>query len=94
LINGQHLPKDEMRQVLNHLDKLYFGSGAMLLFKYPMQKRAYEKFWKEIEEEDPSLEPDELKVLTIDRLHTQGLTDDISNIDEIVCQDYTDDEIR
>jgi hypothetical protein len=36
LINGQKLPKDEMKQVLNHLDKIYFGSGAMLLFKYPM----------------------------------------------------------
>jgi len=37
-----------MRQVLNHLDKIYFGSGAMLLFKYPMQKKIMEKFKAEV----------------------------------------------
>lgn len=50
LINGQRLPADEMKQVMNHLDKIYFGSGAMLLFKYPMQKRIMDKFKREIQE--------------------------------------------
>jgi len=48
LINGQRIPQSEMRQVLNHLDKIYFGSGAMLLFKYPMQKRWVNRFKGEI----------------------------------------------
>jgi len=36
LINGKTLPKEKMVQILCHLDKLYLGSGAMLLFKYPL----------------------------------------------------------
>jgi len=36
LINGKRLPEDDKKCVLNHLDKIYFGPGAMLLFKYPM----------------------------------------------------------
>lgn len=83
-----------MRQVLHHLDKLYFGSGAMLLFKYPMQKRIMDRIWNEVEEEDPSLDKDEIRVLAQDRLLNQGLTDDITNMEEIVCEDYTDEEIR
>jgi len=27
---------------MNHLDTLYFGTGAMLLFKYPLQYRTIE----------------------------------------------------
>lgn len=38
LINGKNMPEDH-KQVLNHLDKIFFGAGAMLLFKYPLQNR-------------------------------------------------------
>lgn len=43
LINGKRLPNDDRKQVLNHLDKIYFGSGAMLLFKYPMQRKVADR---------------------------------------------------
>lgn len=37
LINGEPLP-DNMSQTLNHLDTIYLGQGAMLVFKYPKMK--------------------------------------------------------
>ena len=36
LINGLKLHKDNPCWIMNHLDVIYFGSGAMLLFKYPL----------------------------------------------------------
>lgn len=36
LINGKYLPLTEKKQIMNHLDTLYLGSGAMLLFKYAL----------------------------------------------------------
>jgi hypothetical protein len=83
-----------MKQVLNHLDKIYFGSGAMLLFKYPMQKRLIERHKAEIQEEESGLEADEIEVLAFNRLLNSGVTDDITALDEIVCNDYTDAEIE
>lgn len=35
LINGKSLPADPPVQIVNHLDTLYLGRGATLLFKYP-----------------------------------------------------------
>lgn len=83
-----------MRIVLNHLDKIYFGSGAMLLFKYPMQKRWVEKYKAEIKEEDEGLDDEEISILANERLLNSGITDDIEKEDEIICQDYTDEEIQ
>ena len=83
-----------MRVVLNHLDKIYFGSGAMLLFKYPMQKRWVEKYKAEIKEEDEGLDDEEISILANERLLNSGITDDIEKEDEIICQDYTDEEIQ
>lgn len=82
-----------MRQVLNHLDKIYFGSGALLLFKYPMQRRFVDKFKAEVKAEDESLDDEELLVLANARLIDSGITDDIEKEDEIICADYTDEEI-
>lgn len=36
LINGEKLTEEEPFKILNHLDCIYFGTGAMLLFKYPL----------------------------------------------------------
>ena len=83
-----------MRIVLNHLDKIYFGSGAMLLFKYPMQKRWVEKYKAEIRQEDEGLDDEEISILANERLLNSGITDDIEKEDEIICQDYTDEEIQ
>lgn len=41
LINGKRLDPENPVKVLSHLDVIYFGSGAMLLFKYPLQNRAF-----------------------------------------------------
>ena len=40
-----------MTQVLCHLDKLYLGSGAMLLFKYPLLSKKMEEVKTAIMEE-------------------------------------------
>ena len=37
LINGSPLP-ESMSATLNHLDTIYFGQGAMIVFKYPKMK--------------------------------------------------------
>ena len=34
------------------MDKIYFGSGAMLLFKYPLMKRKEELIRKQVIEDD------------------------------------------
>jgi hypothetical protein len=36
---------------MNHLDVLYFGTGAMLLFKYPLQYRTIENIKQSLREE-------------------------------------------
>jgi hypothetical protein len=36
---------------MNHLDTLYFGTGAMLLFKYPLQYRTIENIKQSIRNE-------------------------------------------
>ena len=51
LINGKMLAEDDPKQILNHLDILSFGSGQMLLFKYPMMKRRAEGFKDAIKQE-------------------------------------------
>jgi hypothetical protein len=66
----------------------------MLLFKYPMQKRLVEKHKVEIQEEESGLEPDEIDVLALNRLLNSGVTDDITALDEIICNDYSDAEIE
>jgi len=40
-----------IRQVLCHLDKLYLGSGAMLLFKYPLLSRKLTELMPSVKEE-------------------------------------------
>lgn len=56
LINGRPL-KDGATQVMHHLDTIYFGSGQMLLFKYPLQKRKFDQLFASIQKEN---EGDEL----------------------------------
>jgi len=36
---------------MNHLDVLYFGTGAMLLFKYPLQYRTIENIKQDLRNE-------------------------------------------
>ena len=66
----------------------------MLLFKYPMQNKIADKLRKEIANEEDGLDQDEIEVLVQSRLLHSGLTDDITNMDEIICNDYTDEEIQ
>ena len=48
LINGERLDPENPFKVLQHLDCIYFGSGAMLLFKYPLQQRALKQIRAEV----------------------------------------------
>lgn len=58
--------------MLHHLDKIYFGSGAMLLFKYPLMKRLAETLRQQIAEEvsadGEQLTPEEIEVLVQSRI--------------------------
>lgn len=51
MINGKNLPKDEMTKVLNHLDKVFLGNGAMLLFKYPLMNKKMQELLPAIKDE-------------------------------------------
>ena len=66
----------------------------MLLFKYPMQKRWVEKFKAEIRQEEEGLDEEEISLFANARLLNSGITDDIENLAEIICEDYTDEEIQ
>lgn len=84
-----------MKQILNHSDKIYFGSGAMLMLKYPLLARHWEKLTKQIEEENAAegveLDEDEIPLLANEKLLSEGLTNDF---DALVCEDYTEEEIK
>lgn len=97
LINGKPLPQETKTQILNHMDKIYFGSTAMLLFKYPLLSKKQQQLREQIQqdmqeaEEQTNLEEDEMQVLVQSRLTQNGLTDDIDNV---VCEEYTEEEIE
>ena len=55
-VNGSLVP-EEGKVVLNHLDTIYFGSGAMLLFKYPRMRRIGDSLAQELKDDVP---PEEL----------------------------------
>ena len=86
-----------MKLILRHLDKIFFGSGAMLLFKYPLYNSKIQQLRKEIkdetsaDEQEADLEDDEVEVLAYSRLVENGLTDDAEKLE---CEDYTDEEIQ
>lgn len=82
---------------MNHLDTIYFGSGAMLLFKYALQFRKCETIKRDIieetgEDEANALSEEEMNILVQSKLVDSGLTDDISL--GVVCEDYTEEEIE
>jgi len=105
LINGKNLTEsEEPVQVMNHLDTIYFGQGAMLLFKYPQMKRSLLDFRDEITQEQAEaeeenedgdcerLEEDEIEALAYTRLMEQGVGG--NDPDDFVCTEYTDEEIK
>lgn len=93
LVNGRPLKDGLNIQVLGHLDTVYFGPGQMLLFKYPLQKRKYDQLFaaiqKETEAEDLAEEVQQAKAWEL--LNEVGVTTDLENV---VCEDYTEDEIK
>jgi len=82
---------------MNHLDVLYFGTGAMLLFKYPLQYRTLENLKQRLRDEAAEdadnfafKSEDEITILSQSKLYEEGITDDLK---KITCDDYTDKEI-
>ena len=83
---------------MNHLDTLYFGTGAMLLFKYPLQYRTIENLKQGLRDE--ALEDadnftfkseDEITIISQGKLYDVGITSDLKNTN---CEDYTEIEIK
>jgi len=79
---------------MNHLDTLYFGTGAMLLFKYPLQYRILENLKQSIRNEAAEdadnfafKSEDEITILSQGKLYEVGITKDklLTN-----CEDYTE----
>ena len=50
-MNGRALKEGGNIQILHHLDTIYFGPGQMLLFKYPLQKRKFDKLYGAVQKE-------------------------------------------
>lgn len=109
LINGKQLDPENPKQVLNHLDTIYFGSNQMLLFKYPQMKRYLMLYKQEIQEEQNSEHnsdeeeekvPQEKEKLDEDEIETLAynklmeLGVRTNDPDLVICEDYEDDEIK
>ena len=62
-----------------------------------MQKRRQEEFEHQIlksrQRHEYALDKDVLFDLAKERVLESGITDDIENVDEIICHEYTDSEI-
>lgn len=99
LINGKKLPSDH-KQILNHLDTIYFGSGAMLLFKYPLLKQKVTKFTEDIktetagDDQEDDLAEDEINILVMSRVMEHGLFDPEDEEKVTECVDYTEEDIQ
>lgn len=99
LINGKKLPS-EHKQILKHLDTIFFGSGAMLLFKYPLMKVKVEQITAEIkaetagDDQEEDLAEDEINILVMSRLMDHGLFDPEDEEKITECLTYTDEDIQ
>ena len=84
---------EEMKQVLNHLDKVFLGNGAMLLFKYPLMNKKMQELMPaikaEVEAEGEGGGENTIEVTqrAITRLFEQPIAEDITQLE---CTDYTD----
>ena len=85
-----------MAQVLHHLDKLYLGSGAMLLFKYPLLNRKLMELMPAIKDEieaenegqiNAGASDYEVRERAMARIFENPISEDIENLE---CEDYTD----
>lgn len=93
LINGKRL--NSPVQIVQHLDTIYFGQGAMLLFKYPMMKVKLLKFKEDIQtevtdalEDDidaPNPDEDEIEAMAWTRLMEKGFG--TNEIAQLVCDE-------
>jgi hypothetical protein len=79
---------------MNHLDTLYFGTGAMLLFKYPLQYRVIENLKQSFRDEAAEdadnfafKSEDEITILSQGKLYEVGITKDTKLTN---CEDYTE----
>ena len=95
LINGKRM--DGPHQIVQHLDTIYFGQGAMLLFKYPMMKVKLLKYKEDIQvevndalEDDidaPNPDEDEIEAMAWTRLMEKGIGTD--EIPMLICNEET-----
>jgi len=96
MINGKCLTEDEPKIILSHLDTLYFGSGNMLLFKYPYMKRCLMSIKQDLieqqEESEEKLDEDEINQLAYSKLMEQGVG--TNDMEQVICEDYSEEEIK
>ena len=101
-INGkQFLDRENPKQILSHLDTIYVGHGAMLLFKYPLLARKFKSLQaiatEEAKGEDgfranhDGISEADIYNEAFSELQKQGVTGDLS---QLTCEDYTEDEIN
>ena len=105
LVNGQKLQpsksnfgsmpqegEEEYSVLMSHLDRVALGTGqqALFMFRYPLQKWARDKMVKEIEESDPTAEPEEVESRLEQQLELQGVT---NNLSDLVCHEYPESAI-
>ena len=70
----------------------------MLLFKYPLQYRAYKQIKAEVwestqggDEAFKQVSDEEIEALARERLFNEGVT---TELDKVICEDYTEEEIK
>lgn len=85
--------EQEYSVVMTHFDRVALGTGqqALFMFRYPLQKFARDKMVKEIEESDPTAEPEEVESRLEQQLELQGVTNDLS---DLVCHEYPESNLE
>ena len=64
--------------------------STMFLFKYPYQKYQKEALLKQLTEQNPNTDPEEVEVMLEKHIENNGLMSDNT---ELICQEYTEDQI-
>ena len=60
------------------------------MFRYPLQRFTKDRIVKEIQEGDPTLEPEEVEAKFEQQIEFEGLTKDLTNL---VCNEYPESAI-
>ena len=88
-INANLLPENGKR-ILNHLDTIYFGSGDMLLFKYPKMRVVGDLFAQKYEQSEGF----NIQAAVMNDLKSNGICKYEGDPETLIEESYTDEQIQ